>query len=85
MLPGTELTEEKYYDTYPEDNAFFSLLSMLHKDDRIIFQLYYGEEYTTKEISSILDLNENTVRSRIHRGKEQLRRQLQREEMDLWN
>lgn len=77
---GTELEEEKCFDTYPEDNAFFHLLSLLHKDDRTIFQLYYGEGYTTKEISKILDIKESTIRSRIHRGKEQLRRQLQREE-----
>ncbi len=80
MLTGTEIAEEKYYDSYPEENDFFSLLSMLHKDDRPIFQLYYAEGYTAREISKILDINENTVRSRIHRGKEQLRRQIQRKE-----
>lgn len=80
MLTGVEIAEEKYFDSYPEDNGFFSLLSLLHKDDRIIFQLYYGEGYTTKEISGILDIKESTVRSRIHRGKEQLRKKIQREE-----
>ena len=74
------MAEEKYYDSYPEDNAFFSLLSLLHKDDRVIFELYYGEGYTTREISEMIDIKESTVRSRIHRGKEQLREKVQREE-----
>ncbi len=79
MVPGEKLAEEKYFDDYPEDNAFFDLLSLLQKEDRAIFQLYYGEGYTTKEIGQILEIKENTVRSRIHRGKEQLRRQIQKE------
>ena len=81
MQTGVEITEDKYFDSYPEDNAFFLLLSLLHKDDRVIFQLYYGEEYTTKEISEILDIKESTIRSRIHRGKEQLRKKIHREEL----
>lgn len=80
LAQGTPQMEEKYYDNYPEDNAFLYLLSLLHKDDRAIFQLYYGEGYTAKEVSQILGMNESTVRSRIHRGKEHLRKQVQREE-----
>ena len=75
-----ELKEPGYLDSYPEENSFFYLLSLLHRDDRVIFQLYFGEEYTTREISEILNMKESTIRSRIHRGKEQLRKQIQREE-----
>lgn len=80
MVMNTAIADEAYLDCYPEDNAFLYLLSLLRKDDRAIFQLYYGEGYTTKEISKILTMKESTVRSRIHRGKEHLRKQLQREE-----
>lgn len=80
MLTVADMAEEKYFDSYPEDNAFFSLLSLLHKDDRVIFELYYGEGYTTREISEMIEIKESTVRSRIHRGKEQLREKMQREE-----
>lgn len=75
-----ELKEPGYLDSYPEENSFFYLLSLLHREDRVIFQLYFGEEYTTREISEILNMKESTIRSRIHRGKEQLRKQIQREE-----
>lgn len=83
MVMNTAIADEAYLDCYPEDNAFLYLLSLLRKDDRAIFQLYYGEGYTTKEISKILTMKESTVRSRIHRGKEHLRKQLQREEWIL--
>lgn len=84
MIAGTELVAEKlegtYFGPYPQDHAFFYLLSLLHKEDRAIFQLYYSEGYTAKEISEMLGIKESTIRSRIHRGKERLRKQLQGEE-----
>lgn len=49
------------------------MLSALPDDSRVIFQLYYGEQFTVREIAEILDMNENTIKSRMHRGKEQLR------------
>ena len=75
-----EVSDAGYLDTYPGENSFFYLLSLLKREDRVIFQLYFGEEYTTKEIGEFLGIKESTVRSRIHRGKEQLRKQIQREE-----
>ena len=84
MATGTAFATETYFDAYPEDNTFLYLLSLLPKDDRAIFQLYYGEGYTTKEVSEILDINESTIRSRIHRGKEQLRKQILREERVIY-
>ena len=66
-----------YTDTMPEreDTAatgssveFMELLTALPSD---------GEQFTTKEIGNILHMNESTVKSRLHRGKEQLRSQLQ--------
>ena len=80
MVTGANMAEEKYFDLYPEENAFFSLLSLLPENDRAIFQLYYGEGYTTKEIGRILDIKESTIRSRIRRGKEHLRKQIQGKE-----
>lgn len=58
------------------DVEFKELLMSLPEDSRAIFQLYYGEQFTTKEIAAILDMNENTIKSRLHRGKEQLRVEL---------
>lgn len=59
------------------DVEFREMIRSLPKDSRVIFQLYYGEQFTTKEIAGILDMKENTVKSRLRRGREQLRMELQ--------
>lgn len=57
-----------------DDREFYELISELPEDYRMIFLLYYGEEFHTKEIAQILELNENTVKSRLRRGREKLKR-----------
>lgn len=61
--------------TAPEDDQeFYTLIGELPEDYRMIFLLYYGEEFHTSEIAQILDINENTVKSRLRRGREKLKR-----------
>ena len=69
--------EQESYDMGNAEVEFRALLSILPDDSRTIFQLYYGELFTTREIAEILDMKENTIKSRLHRGKEQLRVALQ--------
>lgn len=71
-----ELEEGRYLEEYPSEDEFYQLIAELSEENRLIFQLYYGEEYTTREIGRILNLKESTVRSRLHRGKEQIKRKL---------
>ena len=68
-----DYSEEARCDAGNADVEFCEMLSVLPDDSRVIFQLYYGEQFTVREIAQILDMNENTVKSRLHRGKEQLR------------
>ena len=56
---------------------FLEMLKSLPEDSRLIFQLYYGEQFTTKEIGQMLKMKESTVKSRLHRGKEKLRVEMQ--------
>lgn len=77
---GTYRSDICYSESGSFDKAdleFKELLYSLPEDSRTIFQLYYGERFTTREISDILDMKENTVKSRLRRGKEQLRMELQ--------
>lgn len=69
--------EEGSYDRGNSDVEFRQLLLILPEDSRTIFQLYFGEEFTTREIAEILGMKENTVKSRLHRGKEQIHESLQ--------
>jgi len=43
---------------------------------REIIVLYYYEEFSLKEICSILDENENTVKSKLHRGRNKIKQKL---------
>ncbi len=51
-------------------------LLRLSADERELLILHYCNGYTSKEISLMLTLNENTVRSRISRGTEKLKKEL---------
>ncbi len=46
---------------------------------RKVLLLYYYEEFSVKEISNILDIKQSTVMSLLKRGREQLRRKLEKE------
>ena len=70
LLDMIDLTDENNVD-------FEILLRELKKEDRTILALYYGDNYTTKEISSILNKNENTIRSKIKRAKEQIKQKVE--------
>lgn len=54
------------------DYEFYELLQKLPDKDRIIFLLYYGEGFNTREISEILEWSENTVKSKLQRGRKKL-------------
>ena len=58
---------------------FFKIIDFLDVQEKTLITMYYLDEYTTKEISEILDINESTLRSKlssirnkikIHLGKE---------------
>ena len=68
-----DYSEEAQSDMGKADVEFREMLSVLPDDSRVIFQLYYGEQFTIREIAEILGMNENTIKSRLHRGKEQMR------------
>lgn len=59
-----------------EKSEFFSIIKNLDEDERVILSMYYSDKYTTKEISEILKINENTIRSKISRAKIKLRKEL---------
>lgn len=66
--------EINYIDRELEFVEFQEMLNSFTEDCRIILLLYYGEQFTVKEISQILDLNENTIRSKLRRTRDRLRK-----------
>ncbi len=71
-----EILEGHSRDYPADDQGFYDLLSELPEEIRPIFLLYYGEGFRTREIAEILDLNENTVKSRLKRGRQKLKRSI---------
>ena len=58
------------------DREFYRLVDELPEDYRSVFLLYYGEGFHTREIAQILDMNENTVKSKLRRGRDRLKQVL---------
>jgi len=69
------LTEEITFsqDSYRE--IYFAVQALPEKY-RTVIHLYYYEGYSIKEISQLLGKKENTVKSLLKRGREQLRKEV---------
>lgn len=67
------MADEKEIGNLIDDITFFDIIQFLNEQDRTIMSLYYKDEYTTKEIAKILGMNENTVRIRIKRARDNIK------------
>ena len=64
-IVNTDNTEEKM--------NFNFICNKLNKEDGTIIILYYMQKYTDKEIGQIINMKENTVRTKRTRAKEKLK------------
>lgn len=69
-----KFTEETKQNNIENNIDFYILIKDLNYDERIAVVLYYAIGYKTKEISKILNVNENTIKARISRSKEKIRK-----------
>lgn len=79
--------EEAYEEVNDEEQSIGYItecVQRLPEKYRIIIHLYYYEGYTQKEIADMLHMNENTVASRLVRGRERLKRMLGEEEANVY-
>ncbi len=86
------MQDNKYYETIPYDKVseiniidsnirFYELLNCLNEKQKVIMILYYENQYTTKEISELLKIKENTIKSIIKRAKSKIKKNLKGEEL----
>lgn len=59
-----------------ESLEFRELIEPLREQDRSIFTLYYVYGLKVKEIAACMEMKENTVATRLKRGREALREEL---------
>ena len=57
---------------------FFILIDNLNYTERIVLTLFYLEEFSTKEISKILKEPEATIRTRLSRARNKLKKLIER-------
>jgi RNA polymerase sigma-70 factor (ECF subfamily) len=63
------------------DFETFELIMSLPSKYKIVMTLYYVEGYKTKEIAKIIDINEDTVRKRLQKGRELLKNEFKKEQL----
>lgn len=73
--------EESYEGIKDEQGSGYitECVQRLPEKYRAIIHLYYYEEYSQKEIADMLHMKENTVASRLARGREKLKKMLEKE------
>lgn len=64
-----EYKEEGYKDNIATKLEVEECMNELSREHQTVLNLYYNEGFNTREISQLLDENENTVRSRLTRAK----------------
>lgn len=68
-----EFAEAARQDMSMAEFEFKEMLSQLSEKYRVILVLYYVEGFKIQEIAALLELNENTVKTRLARAREQVR------------
>lgn len=66
-------------DMVSEDGEILCYILRMPKQHQEVLILYYYDEFSTKEIAKILDIPQGTVKSRLARGRKQLKDLLEME------
>lgn len=74
---------DEIFDIPIEDNfaryEWEEALAVLKEDYRLVVTLYYAQGFRTREIADILGISDNTVRTRLSRAREQLKKYYEEE------
>lgn len=80
-VPVEEMPEEAGKNSRGEMLEFQELVEPLGEQDRSIFTLYYVYGMKSKEIAAYMNMKENTVLSRLKRGREALRNEMDNQQV----
>lgn len=74
-----ELAETGYEQDFGEKSQLFYAVMKLPEKERMPIHLFYYEDCSTAEIARLLKMKESTVRVRLMRGRDRLRKILKEE------
>lgn len=66
--------DDGYSENLDQTLSLRECFDRLKSDYKIVMTMYYDQGFNSKEISEILNINESTVRTRMARGREYLRK-----------
>ncbi|MDD9267059.1 RNA polymerase sigma factor SigW [Paenibacillus sp. GCM10023248] len=82
MLPSNEDTPEKQIMVSETQEQIRRAIATLPEKYKSIVVLRYLQDMSLQEISEVLDMPVTTIKTRVHRGREYLRKRLEQEEQD---
>lgn len=72
-LLGNENVEQLLPPTYDNHNELWDIVQTLKEDYRIVIVLFYYNNLSLRDISSVLGISIGTVKSRLNRGRKLLK------------
>jgi len=72
-LLGNESVERMLPPTYDTHNELWEIVQSLKDEYRIVIVLFYYNDLSLRDISSVLDISIGTVKSRLDRGRKLLK------------
>lgn len=76
-LPGNEKVESLLEPVHDSHNELWDVLQTLKEEYRLVIVLFYYHDLSLRDISSVLDIPVGTVKSRLNRGREFLKKALE--------
>lgn len=74
-VPLEEYIQTLTFESEEASDVLEKVMSLPEKY-RVLIHLFYYEDYSIKEISKIMKLTESTVKTRLHRGRKELKKLL---------
>ncbi|MDE7062116.1 MAG: RNA polymerase subunit sigma-70 [Lachnospiraceae bacterium] len=75
-LPGNEMVEGLLKPVHNNPDELWDVVQTLKEEYRLVVVLFYYNELSLRDISKMLEIPVGTVKSRLNRGREILRKEL---------
>lgn len=77
LLPGNETVEAMLHPVLEHYDELWDILQQMKEEYRLVVVLFYYEDLSLRDISDVLNIPVGTVKSRLNRGKAEIRNALE--------